>query len=74
MAKKDLRTNEKILRKAAEALNTEPEQVPAVLKKFQKDISEAEEEIEKLKLRAPQPAIAFPPTNGVSSETGFSVG
>lgn len=47
--KKDLRANEKILRKTAEVLNTEPEQVPAVLKKFQKEIEEVEKEIRNLK-------------------------
>lgn len=46
---KDIRENEKILRKAAEILNTEPEQVPAVLKKFQKEIEETEMEIQNLK-------------------------
>lgn len=49
MAKKDLRANEKILRRAAEVLNTEPEQVPAVLRKFQKEIAEVETEIKNLK-------------------------
>ena len=46
---KDLRANEKILRKAAEILSTEPEQVPAVIRKFQKEIEEVEGEIKKLK-------------------------
>ena len=46
---KDLRANEKILRRAAEILNTEPEQVPSVLKKFQKEIEEVETEIRNLK-------------------------
>jgi len=45
---KDLRQNEKILRRAAEILNTEPEQVPAVIKKFQKEIEEVGAEIKKL--------------------------
>lgn len=49
MAKKDLRAGERILRKAADILNTEPEQVPAVLRKFQREIEEAEAEIKKLK-------------------------
>ena len=46
---KDLRANEKILRKAAEVLNTEPEQVPAVLRKFQREIEDVGAEIKKLK-------------------------
>ena len=49
MVKKDLRSNEKILRKAAEILSTEPEQVPAAIKKFQKEIEEVEKELVKLK-------------------------
>ncbi len=50
---KYIRESEKILRKAAEVLNAELEQVPIVIKKFQKEIAETEGEIEKLKLRAP---------------------
>ncbi len=46
---KDFRANEQILRRAAEVLNTEPEQVPAVLRKFQREIEEVEAEINKLK-------------------------
>lgn len=45
---KNLRGNEKILRNVAGILNIDPEQVPIILKKLQKEIDETENEIRKL--------------------------
>ncbi|MEM5804344.1 MAG: hypothetical protein QXU82_00615 [Candidatus Aenigmatarchaeota archaeon] len=41
----NLREKEKLVSEAARTLNTEPEQLVAIIRKFQKEIEEAEREI-----------------------------
>ncbi len=44
-----LREKEEMLRKAAEVLHTEPEQLHSVIQKFVQETDEMEDEIKKLK-------------------------
>jgi alanyl-tRNA synthetase len=44
----DARAKERLLKEAAAALNTEPDQLPAIIEKFQRELKEIKESIAKL--------------------------
>jgi len=45
----ELRKKERMLRETAEAMRTEPEQLPVIIQKFQRELLETRKEIAKLK-------------------------
>lgn len=46
---KGSRETERLAKEASAALNTEPEQLPALIKKFQKELEELEKSISSIK-------------------------